>query len=76
MKFYYLLDMIADIVFAIMWILIGILMVSLNWLLSLLFASAAATALNNFTHHHFLYTEWKDLEKRTLHLMEEDSPDE
>ena len=76
MKFYYLLDMIADIVFAIMWILIGILMVSLNWLLSILFAIAAAKALDNFIHHHFLYTEWKDLEKRALHLMEEDKPNE
>ena len=64
MKFYYLLDMIADIIFAIMWILISILILSLNWLLSLLFAIAAAKALDNFTHHHFLYTEWKNLEKK------------
>ena len=76
MKIYYLLDMIADIVFAIMWILISIFMLSLNCLLSFLFVVAAATALDNFTHHHFLYTEWKDLEKSPLHLMEEDNPDE
>jgi hypothetical protein len=51
-------------------------MLSLNCLLSFLFVVAAAIALDNFTHHHFLYTEWKDLEKSPLHLMEEDNPDE
>ena len=75
MKIYYLLDMIADIIFAIMWILIGIFMLPLNCLLSFLFAIAAAIALDNFCHHHFLYIEWKNLEKDESRLMEDDTPD-